>query len=168
MSQRMPPVQYIMTGVSGDTCCKCAGSSSLPDASVGVSLKLSCARKFNGLGPPYYVRHPFNRNDSHNQGRDCPCSRLAEILPAQMFTSKEQRSAPVLWAVYNKACHLGEFERRYLERPCCPDKVPSIPLVGVAYVQNHCTRRAAFCCLLAASFSQGRRLNCCAQHLLPL
>jgi hypothetical protein len=42
MSQRMPPVQYIMTGVSGDTFRRWAGSSLLPDASVGVSLKVSC------------------------------------------------------------------------------------------------------------------------------
>lgn len=47
MSQRMPPVQYIITGASGDTPCRYAGSAASPEASVGVSLKWSCmhARK---------------------------------------------------------------------------------------------------------------------------
>jgi hypothetical protein len=41
MSQRMPPVQYIMTGVSGSAPCSAAGSGA-PFAPAGVSRNWSC------------------------------------------------------------------------------------------------------------------------------
>ena len=44
MSQRMPPVQYIMTGVSAGTPASAAGTAA-PVASVGVSRNASWARR---------------------------------------------------------------------------------------------------------------------------
>lgn len=44
MSQRMPPVQYIMTGVSGAAPCSAAGSGA-PFAPAGVSRNWSCTIK---------------------------------------------------------------------------------------------------------------------------
>ena len=41
MSQRMPPVQYIMTGVSAGSPANAAGTAA-PVTSVGVSRKASC------------------------------------------------------------------------------------------------------------------------------
>lgn len=63
MSQRMPPVQYIMTGVSGSRPCRAAGISS-PLLSVGVSRNASCSA--------------WNRNE--RSGRLGGCKNVCDLL----------------------------------------------------------------------------------------
>ena len=53
MSQRMPPVQYIMTGVSGPRPASAAGIAALL-TSVGVSRNASCGRADGSFRRPAY------------------------------------------------------------------------------------------------------------------
>ncbi len=58
MSQRMPPVQYIMTGVSGGSPASAAGTAP-PVTSVGVSRNASCVLGITAIQMNNHVHSSF-------------------------------------------------------------------------------------------------------------